>query len=210
MLAVGLTGGIGSGKSSVADLLVERGAILIDADRIAREVVAPGGRAYSSVVERFGPGVVSPDGTIDRPALAAAVFGDRAALADLNAITHPAIGSVMAEQRAFLENADGVVILDVPLLTPAHRDLLTLDVVVVVDCPPETSLHRLVAQRGMERADAEARMAAQVSRHERLKGADFVVDNGDGRGQLETEVDRIWVALTAVARQMPENPTAES
>ena len=200
MLAVGLTGGIGSGKSTVADLLVARGAALIDADRIAREVVAPGGPAHAPLVERFGPGILAPDGTIDRPRLAALAFAEPAALADLNAITHPAIGAVMAERRAALEDSDAVVILDVPLLTPAHRDLLALDVVVVVDCDPATALERLVAGRAMGREDATARMAAQASREERLEGADLVVDNCGPREALDGEVDRVWRDLAERAR----------
>ncbi|HTZ10583.1 MAG TPA: dephospho-CoA kinase [Acidimicrobiales bacterium] len=195
MLAVGLTGGIGAGKSSVADLLVERGAVLIDADRIAREVVVPGGPAYAPLVERFGPGIVAPDGTIDRPALAALAFADPEALAALNAITHPAIGAVMTERRAAQEGGDAVVVLDVPLLTPAHRDLLSLAVVVVVDCPVDLAVARLVEQRGFSRADAEARVAAQVPREERLAGADYVVDNAGDRPHLVAEVDRVWAEL---------------
>jgi dephospho-CoA kinase len=200
VLAVGLTGGIGAGKSSVADLLVERGAVLIDADRIAREVVEPGGPAYDPLVERFGRRILADDGTVDRAALAAVAFADPQSLADLNAITHPAIGAVMAERRAALEGTDAVVVLDVPLLTPAHRDLLALDVVLVVDCDPESALARLVGERGMDEADARARMAAQASREERLTGADLVVDNCGSRDQLATEVDRVWQALVALAR----------
>ena len=200
MLAVGLTGGIGSGKSTVADLLVARGAVLIDADRIARQVVAPGGAAYGPVVQRFGPAVVAADGTIDRPALAAVVFADPGALADLNAITHPAIGAVMTERRAAEEDTGHIVVLDVPLLTPAHRDLLGLDAVVVVDCDPALALRRLTSARGMDRADAEARMAAQVGRHERLQGADLVVANDGSLSELEDEVASAWESLEAMAR----------
>ena len=200
MLAVGLTGGIGSGKSSVADLLVAHGAVLIDADRIAREVVEPGGPAYAPLVERFGAGILAPDGTLDRQALAAVAFADAESLAALNAITHPAIGAVMAERRAALEDSDAVVVLDVPLLTPAHRDVLQLDVVLVVDCDPGSALERLVTQRGMEADDARARMAAQATREERLAGADLVVDNSGDRAQLEAGVDRVWEDLLARAR----------
>jgi dephospho-CoA kinase len=140
VLGVGLTGGIGSGKSTVGELLVERGAILIDADRIAREVVVPGGPAYQPLVDRFGPGILAPDHTIDRAALAALAFADAESLAALNAITHPAISAVMAQRRAAEEGGDGVVVLDVPLLKPAHREILSLDVVVVVDCPVEVAV----------------------------------------------------------------------
>jgi dephospho-CoA kinase len=197
VLAVGLTGGIGSGKSTVGELLVERGAVLIDADRIAREVVAPGGPAYQPLIERFGPAVVAPDGTLDRAALAAVAFGDAEALAALNAITHPAIGAVMAERRAAHEDTEDVVVLDIPLLTPARREAAALDVVVVVDCPVAVAVARLVAQRGFTREDAEARVAAQVSRPERLAGADYVIDNSSDRAHLVAEVDRVWAELRA-------------
>jgi dephospho-CoA kinase len=195
VLAVGLTGGIGSGKSTVGDLLVERGAVLIDADRIAREVVVPGGPAYQPLVDRFGPGIVAPDLTIDRAALAALAFADAESVAALNAITHPAISVVMAQRRAAEEDGDHVVVLDVPLLKPAHRDILKLDLVVVVDCPVETAVDRLVGQRGFSRQDAEARMAAQATREERREGADLVIDNSTDRAHLVTEVDRVWAAL---------------
>jgi dephospho-CoA kinase len=200
VLAVGLTGGIGAGKSTVAGLLVARGAVLIDADAIARQVVEPGQPALAALIERFGPAIVNSDGTLDRGALAALAFADPGALADLNAITHPAIAAVMAEQRRALEATDTVAVLDVPLLTPAHRHLLALDAVVVVDCDPDVALDRLVSQRAMEPGDARARMAVQPSRHERLQGADIVVDNSDGRPALEAEVDRAWTALCALAR----------
>ena len=199
MLAVGLTGGIGSGKSTVADLLVERGAVLIDADRIAREVVEPGGPAYAPLIERFGPDILDEDGAVDRPVLAAVAFADADALAALNAITHPAIGAVMAQRRAAEEGTDHVVVLDVPLLTPAHRDLLALDVVVVVDVPVEVALERVVSQRAMDEGDVLARMAAQATREQRLQGADFVIDNSGGRDRLVQEVDRVWRALCALA-----------
>lgn len=195
MLAVGLTGGFGSGKSTVGALLVARGAVLIDADAIAREVVTPGGPAYGPLVERFGPAILAPDGTIDRAALASVAFIDPEAVAALNAITHPAIGAVMAERRAALAGGDDVVVLDIPLMTPAQRDLLALDVVVVVDCPVEVAVERLVAQRHFTPADAAARLAAQPSREDRLVGADVVIDNSAGRAHLEAEVDLAWSEL---------------
>jgi len=201
VLAVGLTGGIGSGKSTVAEAMVERGAALVDADRIARQVVEPGAPAHEALVRRFGREIVAPDGNIDRPALAALVFADRTALADLNAITHPAIGTEMARQRAGYEDTDRVVLLDIPLMTPAQRDLLGLDVVVVVDCDPDVALQRLMADRGMDREQARARMAVQPGREQRLAGADFVVDNGGSRAQLQVEVDRVWSALVALGEQ---------
>lgn len=199
MLAVGLTGGIGSGKSTVADALVERGAVLIDADRIARQVVEPGQPAHAQLVARFGEGVLAPDGTIDRPVLAAMAFADPGALADLNAITHPAIVAEMASRRAAHEDSDDVVVLDIPLMTPAQREMLGLDLAVVVDCDPETALERLVSQRGMDREQARARMVAQPSREQRLEGADLVVDNGSSRHHLDQEVERVWKELVSRA-----------
>jgi len=198
VLAVGLTGGIGSGKSTVAELLVQLGAVLIDADAVAREVVVPGGPAYGPLVERFGAGILAADGTLDRAALAAVAFTDPDSLAALNAITHPAIGVVMAERRAAQEGTDHVVVLDIPLLRAAHRDLLSLAAVVVVDCPVELAVERLVAQRAFSRDDAEARVAAQVSRQERMDGADFVIDNSGDRAHLGREVQRVWGHLVAL------------
>ncbi len=201
MLAVGLTGGIGSGKSAVADLLVERGAVLIDADQVARDVVAPGGPAYRPLVDRFGPGIVAPDGTIDRPALAAVAFVDDESRLALNAITHPAIGIAMIEARDALADTDDIVILAIPLLTAAHRDTVRLHKVVVVDCPTDIALERLLSQRGFDRADAEARIRAQISREERLEEADYVVDNSGDRAALEAEVSRLWDWLVAAAAE---------
>jgi dephospho-CoA kinase len=192
MFGVALTGGIGSGKSAVTDRLVARGARLIDADVIAREVVAPGGPAYAPLIERFGDGIRAADGTIDRPALAGVAFGDPAALSDLNAITHPAIGARMRELGTELAGTDDVVVFAIPLLRPAHREELGYDAVVVVDCPTETAVDRLVHDRGMERGDALARIGAQISRAERVSGADFVVDNSSSLTHLDAEVTRLW------------------
>ena len=197
MLAVGLTGGIGSGKSAVADLLVARGAVLIDADQVARDVVAPGGPAYQPLVDRFGPGIVAPDGTIDRPALAAVAFADEATRLELNAITHPAIGVAMIAARDALADTDDIVVLAIPLLTAVHRETVKLHKVVVVDCPTDVALERLVSQRGFSRADAEARIRSQISREERVKDADYVLDNSGDRAALEAEVAKLWDWLVA-------------
>jgi dephospho-CoA kinase len=197
MLAVGLTGGIGSGKSAVADLLVSRGAVLIDADQVARDVVAPGGPAYQPLVDRFGPGIVAPDGTIDRQALASVAFADEQTRLELNAITHPAIGLAMIEARDALADTDEIVILAIPLLTAAHRETVRLDVVVVVDCPTDVALERLVTQRGFDRADAEARIRSQISREERVEEADYVLDNSGDRAALEAQVAALWDWLVA-------------
>ncbi|HVB94949.1 MAG TPA: dephospho-CoA kinase [Acidimicrobiales bacterium] len=201
MLAVGLTGGIGAGKSMVADLLVAKGAVLLDADRIAREVVAPGGPAYQPMVDRFGPGILDADGKIDRPAVAAIVFGDPEALADLNAITHPAIGVAMIGRKDEFADTDHIVVLDIPLLKPVHRETLSLAVVVVVDAPVGIALDRLVNLRGMPKEDAEARIAAQVDRKTRLEGADLVIDNSGDEQHLAAEVDRVWDELVKLRGQ---------
>lgn len=197
MLAIGLTGGIGSGKSAVADRLVARGAVLIDADQVARDVVAPGGPAYQPLIDRFGPGIVAEDGTIDRPALAAVAFADDDARADLNAITHPAIGVTMLQAREAQADTDNIVVLAIPLLRAEHRDSVKLHKVVVVDCPTDVALERLLSQRGMDRADAEARIRAQISREERVKGADYVLDNSGDLDALEVEVSKLWEWLIA-------------
>jgi dephospho-CoA kinase len=195
VLTVGLTGNIGAGKSTVARLLVERGAALVDADQVAREVVEPGTPAHAALVERFGDGIVDADGRIDRPALAAVAFADEASLADLNGIVHPAVGVAMVEGRDRYAGTDRIVVMDIPLLKDVHRELLELAAVVVVDTPPEVALARLTGQRGMDEADARARMAAQPSRRERLEGADLVVDNSGDAERLAGEVDRVWAAL---------------
>jgi dephospho-CoA kinase len=197
MLAVGLTGGIGSGKSAVADLLVARGAVLIDADQVARDVVAPGGPAYQPLIDRFGPGIVSADGAIDRQALAKVAFADETTLQELNAITHPAIGVAMIQARDALEDTDDIVVLAIPLLTAAHRETVKLHKVVVVDTPVDVALARLISQRGFDREDAEARIRSQISREERAKEADYVLDNSGDRTALEREVSKLWDWLVA-------------
>lgn len=194
MLKVGLTGGIGAGKSEVSRLLVGYGAVLIDADRIAREVVEPGTAGLAAVVETFGREILTADGTLDRPALGAIVFADPARLAALNAVVHPLVGARSAElERA--AGSDAVVVHDVPLLT--ENGLAPLyDLVVVVDASPETQLDRLVRLRGMTEADARARMAAQATREERTAVADLVIDNDGPIEALEPQVRRVWSVLT--------------
>ncbi len=198
MLAVGLTGGIGAGKSTVAELLVEHGAKLVDADRIARQVVEPGGPAYQPLIERFGTGIVDADGLIDRPRLAQRVFGHPEALADLNAITHPTIGIEMISRRDDYADTDAIVVLDIPLLRPIHRETLDLAAVVVVDTPTDLALERLVGQRGMDEDDARARIGSQADRQTRLDGADLVIDNSGDLESLRGEVDRVWSTLLAL------------
>lgn len=185
MLVVGLTGGIGSGKSTVSAMLAERGAVIVDADAIHRENMSPGGRVHDAVLERFG--------TVDRPALASIVFSDPAALADLNALTHPAIGAVVAERLAAEAATDHIVVLDIPLLAEGQdKGGYPLAGVVVVDAPVEVAVRRLVEQRRMDEADARARIAAQATREQRLALADFVVDNSGSLDHLRHEVARCW------------------
>jgi dephospho-CoA kinase len=198
VLVVGLTGGIGAGKSTVADLLVGHGAKLVDADLIARQVVAPGGPAYQPMIDRFGTDIVAPDGAIDRPKVAALVFGHPDALADLNAITHPAIGIEMLAGKDRYSGTDEIVVLDIPLLRTVHRETLDLAAVVVVDVPTEVALDRLVRLRGMSRTDAEARIGSQADRQTRLAGADVVIDNSGDQSDLMAEVDRVWATLVAL------------
>jgi dephospho-CoA kinase len=190
---VGLSGGIGSGKSTVAAMLRARGAVVVDADALARDVVEPGTPGLAAVVARFGDGVMAPEGSLDRAALAAIVFADPAALADLEAITHP----LVAERAAVLLAAappDAVVVYDVPLLV--EKDLAeAYDRVVIVDAPDDVRVERLVV-RGMSRPDALARMAAQAPRAERLAVADDVLDNTGDESALQAQVDRLWAALT--------------
>jgi len=200
MLAVALTGGIGSGKSTVAGLMVKHGAFLIDADSIAREVVEPGGPAYQPLVDRFGRRILSPDATLDRKALAALVFADAEKVAALNAITHPAVAVVMIERCRAHQGTDRVVVLDIPLLHPTHREILSLDVVVVVDCLVELAVERLVEQRGFDRADAQARVSAQMGRAERVAGGDFVIDNSVDRDALVSQVENVWAQLVDLER----------
>ena len=188
MRVIGLTGGIGAGKSTVADLLAARGAAVVDADRIARAVVEPGGTAYQAVVERFGPEVLGEDRRLDRAALAGIVFRDRDALAALEGITHPAIQAEMARQVAS-HAAAPVVVMDIPLLKARREPMAGI---VVVDVAEEVAVRRLVEQRGFEEGDARRRIAAQISRDERRAIADIVVDNGGDRAALDAEIDRVW------------------
>ena len=192
MLLVGLTGGIGSGKSTVACLLAGRGAVVIDADRIAREVVEPGGPAYQPMIDRFGPEVVRPDQTLDRAAIAEKAFATPEALADLNDITHPAIRSVMAERIAEQTGTDKVVVVDIPLLAEGGPSAYGLSGVIVVDAPVEVAIRRLVDGRGLSDADARGRVAAQASREDRRRLADVVIDNAGSRDDLTRQVDEAW------------------
>ena len=194
---VGLTGGLGSGKSTVAALLGEHGAVIIDADVVAREVVRAGTPGFAAVVARFGPDVVGRDGELDRAALARIVFADGAALDELNAIVHPLVGSRSAELAAAVPPG-AVVVHDIPLL--AENGLADrFDTVVVVEADREIRLARL-AERGLTRAEAEARMAAQATDEQRRAIADEIVRNDGDLDSLARQVDRLWDRLSGSAR----------
>ncbi|GAB2499515.1 dephospho-CoA kinase [Nocardiopsis aegyptia] len=199
MLKVGLTGGIGSGKSAVSAALAGHGAVIVDADAIAREVVEPGTPGLAAVVAEFGEEVLTPDGRLDRARLGEIVFADQDRLARLNAIVHPLVGERSAElmERAVESGAD-VVVYDVPLLV--ENDLGALyDVVVVVDAPDEVRVERVASDRGMPREQVWARIRNQADRDTRLAAADLVVDNSGTREQLRERVAELWRALLARA-----------
>lgn len=201
MIVVGLTGGIGSGKSTVAGLLASRGATVVDADLLARDVLAPGTPGLAAVVARFGAGVVGDDGSLDRRALADVVFPDPAALGDLNAIVHPAVRARIDGRLAALGSGDGVVVLEVPLLVESGRSYGAA-AVIVVDCPEDVALRRLVDERRMDEGDARRRMAAQILRADRLAAADIVIDNAGSVADLERQVTEVWRQIAA----LPSHP----
>jgi dephospho-CoA kinase len=196
MLLVGLTGGIASGKSVVAARLAEHGAVVVDADAIAREVVEPGTPALARIAEEFGPGVITADGTLDRPALGGIVFADPAKLALLNGITHPAVRELSHRRFAEAGEADpeSVVVYDVPLLTEA-RGKDDFDTVVVVSAPEETRIERMVTYRGMTREEAERRIRAQVPEEQRLALADHVIESGGTLDETLAQADDLWSLL---------------
>lgn len=197
MLLVGLTGGIGSGKSTVSAMLAEHGAVIVDADQIARDLQAPGSPVLVAMAERFGPHILRSDGSLDRAAVAAVVFGDsdeaKSALRDLNAITHPAIGREIQHQIDVHAGTDHVVVLDHPLLGEHPRQDLAATIVVDVD--PDVAVYRLVTFRGMDEADARNRIVSQIRREERLAKATHVVDNSGDLEHLRCQVDELWAQL---------------
>jgi dephospho-CoA kinase len=201
VLRVGLTGGIGSGKSEVARLLAARGATVVDADALAREAVEPGTPGLARVVEQFGAQVLRPDGSLDRAALGTVVFGDAARLAALNEIVHPYVARRARELMAAAP-PDAVVVYDVPLLVENHL-AGEYDVVVVVDASPDTRLRRLRERRGMGADEAAARMAAQASREQRLAVADVVLDNDGDLADLQRQVGELWERLRRTAGGQP-------
>lgn len=204
MKLVGLGGGIGSGKSTVSLLLATYGAVIVDADVIARQVVEPGTSALAALTGRFGPGILTSDGSLQRQALADIVFTDPEALKALNAITHPAIALEMVAQVEAHRGTDRVVIYDAALLFDSGKTGMVGRMVVDVD--PEIAVQRLVAFRGLTADDARSRVARQMSREERLRLADFVIDNSAGRDALAAEVALAWAWIAT----LPASPTASA
>jgi dephospho-CoA kinase len=197
---IGLTGGIGSGKSTVAALLAARGAVVIDADRIARQVVEPGSPVLAQLVERFGPDILDADGALDRARLAERAFVDDESRKALDGITHPAIGEEFLRQVAAAPEG-AVVVHDVPLLVESKSPSVYAGV-IVVEAPRELRLERLEA-RGVPRADAERRMAQQATDEQRRAVATWLVDNGGDLAALEAQIDAIWPALVDFAHRDP-------
>ena len=190
MLLVGLTGGIGAGKSSVSASLARRGAVIVDADAIVKELQQPGTEVFGEMVERFGSGIVAEDGSLDRAAVAQVVFTDPQALADLGAIVHPRVHTEIERRIEEQRGTDHVVVLDIPLLAEAGWPGLVGT--IVVDLDPEVAIARLVEHRGFTEEDARNRIANQMEREHRLSKADFVVDNHGDPEALELEVDKAW------------------
>ena len=200
MKLVGLTGGIGAGKSSVSARLAAKGAVIVDADALVRELQVKGTPVFDAIVERFGPGVVGPDGELDRPGLAGIVFADPDALKELNGLVWPAVGEEVQRRLAEQRGTDHVVVLDVPLLVESGRNQGSG--VIVVDVHPDVAVERLARDRGMAEDDAWARMARQASRDDRLARADFVIDNGGSPEDLDEAVDRAWAWIST----LPDEP----
>ena len=197
MIEIGLTGGIGSGKSTVAQLLVDHGAVLLDSDSLVRELQVPGTPVFEAMVAQWGERIVADDGTPDRGELASIVFDDPAQLKLLNAIVHPAHAIEMERRRSTYEGTDAILVFDIPLLVEVGHQ--GFDGVVVVDLDPEQAVPRLVADRGLDEADARRRIANQATREERLDRADFVIDNAGTRADLLGEVDRCWDWIGSLA-----------
>ncbi|NAS21120.1 dephospho-CoA kinase [Herbidospora sp. NEAU-GS84] len=194
-MRIGLTGGIGSGKSEVSRRLGERGAVVIDADKIAREVVEPGTEGLAEIVAAFGEDVLRADGSLDREKLGSIVFSDADRLAILNGIVHPKVGARVQELLDDVPE-DGLVVYDVPLLAE-NKLAPTFDKVIVVDTADEVRIRRLGESRRMSEADARARIAAQATREERLAVADFVIDNNGALDELDRQIDEVWARLTS-------------
>jgi dephospho-CoA kinase len=203
---VGLTGGIGSGKSTVAGMLAELGAVIIDADQISRDLVEPGGEALAELVTEFGPRILQADGSLSRGELAALAFSDPRATERLNAIMHPLIRAE-AERRIAGEPGARVVVYDMPLLVETGQSDL-VDLVVVVDVPEDLQIDRAVRLRGLDEADVQRRMTVQATREARLAAADVVVDNSGDLDETRRQVDELWRRLES-AESAPSNTVDE-
>jgi dephospho-CoA kinase len=203
MIVVGLTGGIGSGKSTVSISLAERGAVIVDADLTTRRLQQPGEPVFEAIVASFGSEMVAADGNLDRLRLASIVFPDPEALKVLNKIVHPAVGAAIRDQMREHLGADAVVVLDVPLLIENTR--YPIAGVAVVDTPVEMAVDRLVRYRGMDEADARARIARQATREERLERADFVIDNSGDQAHLQAQMPALWAWMTALPEVDPSD-----
>ena len=196
MLLVGLTGGIGSGKSTVARLLEKRGAVVFDADLLAREAVEPGTPGHASVIERFGADVLAPGGELDREALASVVFADPSARRDLEEIVHPEVRRLFAEGSEAYRDTDRVVVFSAPLLVETGMHT-AFEILVVVSATVATQIERLMRQRGMSESSIRARIVAQAPLEDKAAVADFLVDNEGMLDELESQVDRLWSDLSA-------------
>ena len=201
MILVGLTGGIGSGKSTVSSLLASLGAVIVDADAITRQLQAPGEPLLTVIAERFGADILDNDGSLIRQKLADQVFGNAEALADLNKIVHPAVGREMARLIDSQRETDNVVVLDIPLLAENPRS--GLSGVIVVDVDPELAVSRLVEHRAMSPSDARARIERQVSREKRKEIADWILDNSGDLSTLEEQVTRMWTWMLGLEHAGP-------
>jgi dephospho-CoA kinase len=199
MLLVGLTGGIGTGKSTVARMLEKRGAVVFDADMLARQAVAPGTPGFDKVVERFSPNVLAPGGGLDREALASIVFSDPAARRDLEGIVHPEVRRMFAEGCEEYRDSDRVVVFSAPLLVETGMHT-AFDLLIVVSAPVATQIERLMRDRGMAERDVQARIAAQLPLEAKAEVADVLVDNEGTLEDLEGRVERVWRDLDALAR----------
>jgi dephospho-CoA kinase len=199
MLLVGLTGGIGTGKSTVARMLEKRGAVVFDADVLARQAVAPGTPGFDQVVERFGPNVLAPGGGLDREALGSIVFSDPAARRDLEGIVHPEVRRMFAEGCEEYRDSDRVVVFSAPLLVETGMHT-AFDLLIVVSAPVATQIERLMRGRGMAERDVQARIAAQLPLEAKAEVADILVDNEGTLEDLEGRVERVWRDLDAQAR----------
>ena len=203
VILVGLTGGIGAGKSTVSSLLAARGAVIVDADQITRDLQQPGSPVLAAIADRFGPSMLQADGSLDRAALAAVVFGDPEALAALNGIVHPAVGIEMNRRVDAEVDGDRVVVLDIPLLAENPRQGLAAT--IVVDVPIEVAVERLVRFRSMTEADARARIERQASRETRLALATRVIDNSGDQQALAAQVADLWTWLQSLPPTSPED-----